>query len=229
MLKVHHLVRSQSQRIVWLCEELEIPYDLVIHLRDPATNLPAGGLKAVHPLGLAPVIEDGALVLSESGAIVEYLIDRHGQGRLRPSPEHPDRAQFLHWFHFANANLQAGFGRTMFFERAGVPRDNPIHTMLRARLAASLAYMDVRLAEVPYLAGETFTAADIMAAVTLGTMRTHARTLACAAGCIATPRVPRIAARSSGATPDLNRCWIEPHCADMRYELADDERLPDAG
>lgn len=173
MLKVHHLVRSQSQRIVWLCEELEIPYDLVIHGRNPATNLPAGNLKAVHPLGLAPVIEDGALVLSESGAIVEYLIDRHGRECLRPPLDHPDRVQFLHWFHFANANLQSGLGRVMFFDRAGVPSDNPIHEMLRARLAASLEYMDVRLARVPYLAGETFTAADIMAAVTLGTMRAH--------------------------------------------------------
>jgi len=173
MLKVHHLIRSQSQRIVWLCEELNIPYDLVIHGRDPATSLPAGNLKAVHPLGLAPVIEDGLLVLSESGAIVEYLIDKHDQECLRPSPNHPDRAQFLHWFHFANANLQSGFGRVMFFARAGVPRDNPVHAMLRARLAASLKYMDARLAGVPYLAGERFTAADIMTAVTLGTMRAH--------------------------------------------------------
>lgn len=173
MLKVHHLIRSQSQRIVWLCEELEIPYDLVIHGRDPETKLPADDLKAVHPLGLAPVIEDGARVLSESGAIVEYLIDRHDRERLRPSPDDPDRAQFLHWFHFANANLQSGFGRVMFFHRAGVSRDNPVYTMLRGRLAASLEYMDVRLAAVPYLAGESFTAADIMTAVTLGTMRTH--------------------------------------------------------
>ncbi len=173
MLKVHHLVQSQSQRIVWLCEELEIPYDLVIHGRDPVTNLPAGDLKAVHPLGLAPIIEDGVLVLSESGAIVEYLLDRHDQKCLRPSPDHPDRAAFLHWFHFANANLQSGFGRVMFFDRAGVPRDNPVHAMLRARLVASLEYMDVRLSGVPHLAGETFTAADIMTAITLGTMRAH--------------------------------------------------------
>jgi len=173
VLKVHHLVRSQSQRIVWLCEELGIPYELVIHPRDPATNLPAGPLRAVHPLGLLPVIEDGALVLSESGAIVEYLIDKQGADALRPPLRHPDRVQFLHWFHFANANLQSGIGRVMFFDRAGVARDNPVHAMLRARMASSLEYMDRRLADVPFLAGETFTAADIMTAVTLGTMRAH--------------------------------------------------------
>ena len=209
MLKVHHLVRSQSQRIVWLCEELEISYDLVIHGRDPATNLPAGSLKSVHPLGLAPVIEDGALVLSESGAIVEYLIDSYGRGRLRPPPEHPAGADpgpvpLRH-------NGTPAWASERMTSRSRRRPDNPIHAMLRARLATSLEYMDVRLED-----GALFGGRDVHRRrhhdgrhTRNGTQpisrSTSARTPACATGCIATPRAPRIAERSSGATPDLSR------------------------
>ncbi|WP_017760167.1 glutathione S-transferase N-terminal domain-containing protein, partial [Pseudacidovorax intermedius] len=83
MLTIHHLGRSQSERILWLCEELGIPYTLVRHQRDATTMLSPPALKALHPLGAAPVIEDDGLVLAESAAIVDYLIARHGQGRLR--------------------------------------------------------------------------------------------------------------------------------------------------
>ena len=98
MLTVHHLGQSQSERVVWLCEELGIPYDLKIYDRDAVTRLAPPEYKALHPLGAAPVIQDGDVLLAESGAIVEYIVAKHGEGRLVLAPDHPDFAQFLYWF-----------------------------------------------------------------------------------------------------------------------------------
>ena len=95
MLTIHHLGKSQSERIVWLCEELGVPYVLKHHVRDAVTMLSPPELRALHPLGAAPVIEDGDLVLAESGAIVEYIVAKHGGGRLVLGPDHPDFAQWL--------------------------------------------------------------------------------------------------------------------------------------
>ena len=117
MLTVHHLGKSQSERIVWLCEELEIPYELKRYARDPVTMLAPPDYKALHPIGAAPVITDGDLVLAESGAIVEYIIAKYGNGRLALNPAIADFAQFLYWFHFANGTLQAGMGRNMILNR----------------------------------------------------------------------------------------------------------------
>jgi glutathione S-transferase len=105
MLTVHHLGISQSDRIVWLCEELAIPYDLVRYDRDPVTRLAPATYKALHPAGTAPVITDDALALSESGAIVDYIVARYGNGRLTLPSDHPDYARFLYWCHFANGSL----------------------------------------------------------------------------------------------------------------------------
>src|SRR6186713_2601892 len=102
MLTIHHLGYSQSERIVWLCEELGIRYELRRYQRDAVTRLSPPELKRLHPLGAAPLIEDGNLLLAESAAIVEYIIVKHGGGRLRLNPEHPDYAAYLHWFHFSN-------------------------------------------------------------------------------------------------------------------------------
>ena len=93
MLTVHHLGKSQSERAIWLCEELEVPYELKRYERDPLTMLAPPEFKALHPMGAAPVITDGALVLAESGAVIEYIIARHGGGRLALGPDHPDFAQ----------------------------------------------------------------------------------------------------------------------------------------
>ena len=108
MLTVHHLGKSQSERVVWLCEELGIPYELKRYARDPVTMLAPAEYKALHPIGTAPVITDGDFVLAESGAIVDYIMAKYGNGRLALRPDHPDFAQFLYWFHFANGTLQAG-------------------------------------------------------------------------------------------------------------------------
>lgn len=171
MLTVHHLGHSQSERIVWLCEELELEYELKHYTRDPVTILSPPELKALHPLGAAPVIEDGAVMLAESAAIVDYIIAKHGGGRLKLGPDHPDFADFLYWFHFANGNLQPALGRLMVLTRAGLAEDHPVRKAMQGRLDRVLALVEARLGSVPYLAGEAFTAADIMSVFSLTTMR----------------------------------------------------------
>lgn len=171
MLTVHHLGRSQSERILWLCEELGIPYEMQRHERDPVTQLSPPALKALHPLGAAPVIVDGDTVLAESGAIVDYLLARHGGGRLTVAPSDPRFADYLYWFHFANGNLQPNMGRNMVLRRLDLPADNPTLVAMRGRLDRALALVDARLGETEYLAGNGFTAADIMTVFSLTTMR----------------------------------------------------------
>jgi glutathione S-transferase len=170
MLTVHHLGISQSERIVWLCEELEIPYALKIYERDPKTILAPADYKALHPIGTAPVIIDGDLVLAESGAVVDYIIAKYGNGRLKLVPNDPGYAQFLYWFHFANGTLQAQMGRNMILNRLKLPDDNPILQATRGRVDRSFDHINARLGEADYLAGE-FSAADIMIGFSLTTMR----------------------------------------------------------
>ncbi len=171
MLTVHHLGKSQSERIVWLCEELGIPYELKHYVRDATTKLSPPELRALHPLGAAPVITEGDLVLAESGAIVDYIIAKHGDGRLALGPAHPDFAQYLYWFHFANSSLQPAMGRNMVLARLELAPDNPTLLAMQGRAARALALVDERLGEADYLAGDAFTAADIMIVFTLTTMR----------------------------------------------------------
>ena len=171
MLRIHHLGHSASERIVWLCEELELPYELRHYTRDPVTILSPPELKALHPLGAAPVIEDGDLLLAESAAIVEYIIVKHGGGRLKPGPGHPDYADFLYWFHFSNGNLQPALVRLVFLRRAELAADHPVQAALLGRLEWVLALVETRLGAAPYLAGREFTAADIMSVFSLTTMR----------------------------------------------------------
>ncbi|QOZ29390.1 glutathione S-transferase family protein [Bradyrhizobium sp. CCBAU 51753] len=171
MLTVHHLGKSQSERIVWLCEELEIPYELQRYARDPVTMLAPADYKALHWIGTAPVITDGGLTLAESGAIVDYIIARHGGGRLALKPDHPDFAQYLHWFHFANGTLQAQLGRNMILNRLNLPADNPMLVATKARVDRSFDLIDARVRDNNYLAGDEFTAADIMTGFSLTTMR----------------------------------------------------------
>ena len=171
MLTVHHLGKSQSERIVWLCEELEIPYELKHHTRDAKTMLAQADYKALHPIGSAPVITDGDLVLAESGAIVDYIIARYGNGRLTLGADDPGFAQFLYWFHFANGTLQANLGRLMILNRLKLADDNPILLATRARVDRAFDLVEARTREAEYLAGSAFTTADIMMGFSLTTMR----------------------------------------------------------
>ena len=171
MLTIHHLGKSQSERIIWLCEELGLPFALKRYERDPVTMLSPPELKALHPLGAAPVITEGELVLAESGAIVQYIIAKHGGGRLALGPAHPDFAQYLYWFHFANANLQPHMGRNMILRRLDLAPDEPTLVATKGRLDRALDLVETRLGDADYLAGHEFTAADIMTVFSLTTMR----------------------------------------------------------
>jgi glutathione S-transferase len=171
MLTVHHLRRSQSERIVWLCEELGLDYDLRCYARDPATMLAPSEYRILHPMGTAPVITDGDLILAESGAIVDYIIAKYGNRRLAPAPNHPDFAQYLFWFHYANGTLQLQMMRNFTLRRAGVADDNPVRRLAADRLDRNLELVEARFGAANYLAGAEFTAADIMAVFSLTTMR----------------------------------------------------------
>ncbi|QPF94149.1 glutathione S-transferase family protein [Bradyrhizobium commune] len=171
MLTVHHLGKSQSERIVWLCEELEIPYELKHYTRDSRTMLAPPDYKALHPIGAAPVITDRDLVLAESGAIVDYIIAKHGNGRLVIRADEREFAQFLYWFHFANGTLQAGMGRLMMLNRLKLADDNPMLLATKARVDRVFDLVDARVRDAEYLAGHAFTTADIMIGFSLTTMR----------------------------------------------------------
>ncbi len=171
MLTIHHLGKSQSERIPWLCEELGLAYDLKTYTRDAQTILAPPELKALHPIGAAPLLEDGDVFLAESGAIMDYIIVKYGQGRLVPPPNSPDFAPYLYWFHYANGTLQPAMGRLMILNRLSLPPDNPVLQAIQGRLDRAFGLVDARLAETPYLAGQSFTAADIITFFSLTTMR----------------------------------------------------------
>jgi glutathione S-transferase len=175
MITVYHLGVSQSERIVWLCEELAIPYALRRYDRDPFTRLAPADYKALHPMGIAPVIADGDLVLAESGAIVEYVIARYGNGRLAVGPDQPNFADYLFWFHFANGTMMPSELSGVMSTMLGLPEGNPIMAVLKDRSERAFALVEKRLGAVPYLAGNELTAADIMMLFPLSTMRAFSR------------------------------------------------------
>lgn len=170
MLTVHHLGVSQSERIVWLCEELGIAYALERYER-MENRLAPPEYKRLHPLESAPVITDGELVLAESGAIVEYLIHTKGGGRLAVAPGQPGYADYLYWFHFANGTLQPALVRAMLLRRAGLAEDHPVRVAVEDRVALALRAVEARLGASDYLAGPALTAADIMSVFSFTTMR----------------------------------------------------------
>jgi glutathione S-transferase len=171
MLTIHHLGRSQSERIVWLCEELGIDYELKRYDRRADNKLAPPEYKALHPMGIAPVISDGDLVLGESGAVVEYIVQTYGGGRLVLKRDDAGFADYLYWFHFANGTLQPTMGRVMYLERVDPSEKNAPLQAANERLALVFATLEKRLGEAPYLAGAELTAADIMSVFSLTTMR----------------------------------------------------------
>jgi glutathione S-transferase len=148
MLIVHHLGRSQSDRVVWACEELQIPYELKRYEREPSGAAPPA-YKALHAFGTAPTIQDGDVVIGESGAIVEYVCRKHGKGRLTVEPEAANFAPYLYWFHFANGTFIPG----VMIARVSDSR---------LRLERAYEVVEQRLGQTEYFAGPEFTAADIM-------------------------------------------------------------------
>jgi glutathione S-transferase len=178
MIVVHHLENSRSQRVLWLLEELGLPYEVRRYERDPKTMLAPEALRQVHPLGKSPVITDGADVVAESGAIVEFLVDRYGpsreQGSLVPQAGTPERLRYTYWLHFAEGTAMAPLLMKLIFDRiASSPM--PFFARPIARAIASkvlegfvmpniqrqLEFMETALQSSEWFAGDAFSAADI--------------------------------------------------------------------
>jgi glutathione S-transferase len=170
MLTVHHLGVSQSERIVWLCEELGLDYELKRYDRDPQTRLAPAAYKALHPMGTAPVITDGKVVMSESGAIVEYILARYGKGRLAVAPEQPNFADYVFWLHFANGSMMPHELIRLIGSMLGA-NDSPVLQSLMSRSDRGYTLVEKRLGEAEWFAGPELTAADVMMVFTLTTMR----------------------------------------------------------
>jgi glutathione S-transferase len=160
MITVHHLNDSRSHRILWLLEELGLPYAVERYQRDPQTRLAPPELLAVHPLGKAPVIVDDGRVLAESGAIIDYIIRRQGGGRLQPAPDTPAYDDYVHWLHFAEGSAMLPLILAIYAGRLG-DAAAPVRPRIDSQIASHLAYVDTALRGRPYLLGDAFTGADI--------------------------------------------------------------------
>jgi glutathione S-transferase len=167
MLTIHHLGVSQSDRIVWLMEELGLPYELKWYDRGEDFLSPAT-YRALHPVGTAPIITDGELVMAESTAIVEYISQRYGEGRLSLRPEHPDYAQYLFWMQFNN-NVQTALFMKLAYQAGGgdFEAGGQLVDVITRRESGLYTYLEQRLAEAEYLGGAEFSCADIMTAFNL--------------------------------------------------------------
>ncbi len=178
MITVHHLNNSRSQRVLWLLEELGVPYDIQHYQRDAKTMLAPPGLRAVHPLGKSPVITDGAggqvITVAESGAIVEYLIDHYGKGSLKPQAGTPEALRYTYWLHYAEGSAMPPLLMKLVFdevEKAPMPFFiKPIAKAISGKVKAAfispqikmhLDYMEAELGKAAWFAGTEFTGADI--------------------------------------------------------------------
>jgi glutathione S-transferase len=169
MLTVHHLGISQSERIVWLCEELELDYAFKRYDRRADNRLAPDEYKALHPMGIAPVIVDGDLVLGESGAICDYICAKHGGGRLRPAPDHPDFADHLFWFHWSNGTFMATMMMQLVLSMGG--EGNPASVFVADRTKRGWDMVEARLGKAQFFGGANLTTADIMMVYCLTTSR----------------------------------------------------------
>ena len=160
MIVVHHLNDSRSQRILWLLEELGLPYEIKKYQRDAQTRLAPPELKAVHPLGKSPVITDDGRTISESGAIIDYVIRRHGGGRLQPDPASPAYDDYVQWLHFAEGSAMLPLLLKLYVSRLG-EAGAPLSPRIESEIANHLGYIDHALRGRNYLLGAELTGADI--------------------------------------------------------------------
>ena len=173
MIIVHHLEKSRSHRIIWLLEELKLEYQLKTYYRDPVTNLAPSELKEVHPLGKSPIITADGLVLAESGAIIDTLIDKYAQGRLKPNDKSDDMIRYQYWMHAAEGSLMPMLVlKLIFLKLETVPPwfIRPISRAISSKINSAyimpsiknlLSYMESELNKYDWFAGDQFTAADI--------------------------------------------------------------------
>jgi glutathione S-transferase len=160
MIVVHHLNDSRSQRVLWLLEELELPYEIKQYQRDSVTRLAPPALKAVHPLGKSPVLGDGTRTLIESGAIIDYLIRRHGAGRLQPSPAAPEYDQYQQWLHYAEGSAMLPLMLKLYVSRLG-DAGAPLWPRIESELENHLGYVERSLDGREWLVGDACSGADI--------------------------------------------------------------------
>lgn len=174
MIVVHHLNNSRSQRVLWLLEELGLEYEVKRYQRDPVTMLAPASLKAVHPLGKSPVLTDGANTVAESGAIIDYLVERYGNGRLVPAAGTPEKLRWTYWLHFAEGSAMSPLLMKLVFDKVeaspmpffakpiarGIARKVK-STFVEPNIASQLAYMEAELDKHKWFAGNEFSAADI--------------------------------------------------------------------
>jgi len=160
-LIVHHLNNSRSQRILWLLEEIGAPYEIKFYDRDPATNLAPPELVAIHPLGKSPVLEDNGRIVIESGAITEYLCERHGGGHLVPQRGTDDHVSHLEWLHFAEGSAMTPILLRIYTARLGEAAA-PLEPRINQQLDAHFSYMESRIGANGHFIGDSLSAADIM-------------------------------------------------------------------
>ena len=160
MIVVHHLNDSRSQRILWLLEELGLPYEIRRYQRNPETRLAPPELKAVHPLGKSPVVTDGDRPIIESGAIIDTLIRRHGGGRLQPDPATPAYDAYVQWLHYAEGSAMLPLMLHLYVSRLG-EAGAPLVPRIEGELANHLGYLDASLRGREFLVGDGLTGADI--------------------------------------------------------------------
>jgi len=174
MITVHHLNNSRSQRVLWLLEELGLPYEIEKYQRNPQTMLAPPELRAIHPLGKSPVITDDGQTIAESGAIIEYLLERYGNGRLEPAAGTPERLKYRYWMHFAEGSAMSPLLLKLIFERIKVTpmpffakpvargiANKVLGAMVDPNLVRQLDFMEAELGKTAWFAGNEFSAADI--------------------------------------------------------------------
>lgn len=160
MIEVHHLNNSRSQRVLWLLEELELPYEIVRYQRDPQTQLAPESLKKIHPLGKSPILKDGETVVIESGAILEYLVRKYGKGRLAPSESSPDFVRYLQLLHYAEGSAMLPVMLRLYMARLG-EAGAPLAPRIASEIETHMSWLDAELAGREWFVGNALTAADI--------------------------------------------------------------------
>jgi glutathione S-transferase len=160
MIVIHHLNESRSQRVLWLLEELELPYEIQSYQRDATTRLAPPELKQVHPLGKSPVLEDAGQTLIESGAIVDHLIRRHGAGSLQPATDSDAYTVYQQWMHYAEGSAMLPLLLKLYVSRLG-DAGAPLQPRIDSELANHLGYVNESLKDREWLVGESLSGADI--------------------------------------------------------------------
>ncbi|WP_339933260.1 glutathione S-transferase [uncultured Brevundimonas sp.] len=174
MIIVHHLNDSRSQRVLWLLEELGLPYEVKRYQRDAKTSLAPAALKAIHPLGKSPVIEDGDVRVAETGAIIDYLLEVHGNGRLKPASGTDAARRFTYWLHYAEGSAMTPLLLKLVFSQ--LPKRSPLlirgvvkavagkvqQSFIDPQIVSHIGYWEAELGRSEWFAGDAFSAADIM-------------------------------------------------------------------